>query len=82
VVVVVVVLVVVVGADVVVVGADVVVVGADVVVGDVVVVSVVVDVSPPLLEAITARAATRPITTATSRASAHFTPRLMPPVGV
>jgi hypothetical protein len=74
-VVVVVVVVVVVGA---LVGTEVVVVGV-VVVGEAAVVTVVVDVSPPLLEAITARATTSPITAATSRAMAHFAPRLRPP---
>jgi hypothetical protein len=81
------VLVVVVVAVVVVVGAVDVVVGAvDVVVGavDTLVVGVtdVVVVSlSPLSAAITASAATRPMTTATSNAIAHLTPRLMPPGG-
>ena len=58
-------------------------VGGAVVVDTVVtVVGVVVVVPPPpLSEAITASATTRPITAATNRAIAHFTPRLMPPVG-
>ncbi len=58
-------------------------VGGAVVVDTVVtVVGVVVVVpSPPSSEAITASATTRPITAATNRAIAHFTPRLMPPVG-
>ncbi|MEK6271342.1 MAG: hypothetical protein AABM42_01670 [Actinomycetota bacterium] len=58
----------------------------DVVVGAVdvlvvgVTVAVVVSLSP-LSAAITASATTRPITTATSSAIAHLTPRLMPPGG-
>jgi hypothetical protein len=76
-VVVVVVVVVVVGSVDVVVGAVDVVVGAvDVLVVGVTVV-VVVSLSP-LSAAITASATTRPITTATRRAIAHLTPRLMP----
>jgi hypothetical protein len=51
-----------------------------VVVGTVGVVEVVL-VPPPLSEAMTTSATISPITTATSSAIAHLTPRLMPPVG-
>ncbi len=79
VVVVVVEVVVLVAVEVVVVGVLVVVVGVVVVVGMVELVAVVVLVSPPLSEdATTASATPRPITTATSVAIAHLTPRLMP----
>jgi hypothetical protein len=57
-------------------------VGVVVVVGAVVVGGVVVVVPPPPLSAaITTTATISPMTAATSRASAHLTPRLMPPVG-
>jgi hypothetical protein len=52
----------------------------DVVVGAVVTVAVLVS-PPPLSEAITTTATTRPMTTATRTAMAHLAPRLMPPVG-
>jgi hypothetical protein len=51
-----------------------------VVVGMGVVVELVL-VPPPLSEAMTTSATISPITTATSSAIAHLTPRLMPPVG-
>jgi hypothetical protein len=44
-------------------------------------VTVEVDVSPPVLDAMTARATPSPITAATSNASAHLTPPLMRPDG-
>jgi len=57
-------------------------VGSVVDVGAVVVGGVVVVVfPPPLSAAITTTATISPMTAATSRASAHLTPRLMPPVG-
>ena len=65
----------------VVVGAEVVVLGV-VVVGEDAVVTVVVDVLPPSLEAITASATTSPSTAATSRAMDHFARRLKPPGGL